>query len=450
MLLADLALLRVSGSGIGSIDLRLRLIQGAVLALIVLGIYALRRHRVLQILFGVVAALVVGFFVVVAQLASASEAIAARRASLIPKAPQACLPRPDSATSFASVDSEPQELGYPVKTLDRLSVRSLLVESSFDELDTLLTAYADSARADFRLEYRLSDAFEAFSTAAPELELFLNDWVKTRPQSGNARLARAVYFAASGWHARGANTIGTTAFRRIVVARSNFAHALDDIEVAFKRLPCSATAYLTVMDIAPFYADTAASREAMEQALRIQPLSFRVREEQVLNLRPRWGGSYEMMEQVATAADPLIDRNPRLKTLHGFVDWDRGDREERAGNAERAVEFYDHALSYGDFWRFRLERGEFLIRRDRYPEALVDLERARVQRPQNPRLLNALSSTKYALGRVSDQVEQYHFFYDAYADEALAAELDPAEQEYQESLAFYKKNIPESVHGSGG
>jgi type II secretory pathway pseudopilin PulG len=43
------------------------------------------------------------------------------------------------------------DLGYPTETIDQLAVRQLLYDRSYDALDSLLTAYTDSARRDFRM-----------------------------------------------------------------------------------------------------------------------------------------------------------------------------------------------------------------------------------------------------------------------------------------------------------
>jgi tetratricopeptide (TPR) repeat protein len=188
------------------------------------------------------------------------------------------------------------------------------------------------------------------------------------------------------------------------------------------------------------------SREAMDQALLMQPYSYVVREEHMLNLRPRWGGSYGAMDRLAHDADSLGERNPRLRALHGFVDWDQGDVAERHKEPARALEFYDHALTFGDLWRFRLERGQLYERLGREDEALADLERALVQRPQHAELLDHLASTKYELARFAAGPERDRLFYESYGDESLAVLLDPAQDEYQESQAFYKKSIPEYAH----
>src|SRR5204862_3864155 len=85
---------------------------------------------------------------------------------------------------------------------------------------------------------------------------------------------------------------------------------LADLDSTLRRAPCSVVAYEGYMGIAPYAGDTAMSREAMDQALLIQPYSFVAREAHMLNLRPRWAGTYEAMEQLAAAADSFANHNP--------------------------------------------------------------------------------------------------------------------------------------------
>ena len=231
-----------------------------------------------------------------------------------------------------------------------------------------------------------------------------------------------------------------------MAARGYFTRALSDLDSALRRAPCSVVAYEGYMDIAPYAGDTGMSRDAMDQALLIQPYSFLAREGHMLNLRPRWGGSYEAMEELAQGADSLVNRNPRLRSLHGFVAYDQADLAIRSKDTPRALELYEQALSFGDLWRFRLKRGQLYHWIGREEDALADLQHAQVQRPQHAELLDRLASTKYELGRRADGPEAHRLFYETYGDESLAVLLDPAEEDYQESMAFYKKSIPEYAH----
>ena len=148
------------------------------------------------------------------------------------------------------------------------------------------------------------------------------------------------------------------------------------------------------------------------------------------------------MEEFAKESAPYAAKNPRIKALAGYEDYDRGrvleDKKDYAG-AEAA---YTRALGAGDASRFRLGRGDFYWRRDRYREALEDLNRALVQRPQDTQGLYERSKVAYHLGFEASGDERTNMFTQAYNDAELSAALDPTDEYHQEHLAFIRENLP--------
>ena len=191
------------------------------------------------------------------------------------------------------------------------------------------------------------------------------------------------------------------------------------------------------------YGATEASRQYLDEALAVYPYSFLLRSMHMYNLVPRWGGSYESMEQIAREADGLWDRNPRLQSLHGFAHWDRGrvywaDRDTTSALSEHAK-----ALVFGDLWQFRLEMGKLNYRIAKYHEALFNLDRALAQRPVSVEALHFRARTQYAMGRVAWGAERAEYHTAAFRDIELAARLDPLDERVQRSLEFYYRSIPE-------
>ena len=338
--------------------------------------------------------------------------------------------------------SEPQDFGYPTTTVDRLSIRQWLSGRYYDALDTMLTAYSDSARRDFRLEYRAFDVYESFYVSDTTLKPFMDEWVHDRPRSGNARLIRASYYVAAAYDARGAKNMAKTSTRQVSGMRDFQRLARADVDTALTLMPCNVNGYSLLMKIAPLKGDTGMSRALLNQALTMQPQSFVLRARHMYNLRPRWGGSYEAMERFATEADPVVAVNPRLAALHGFEPWDRGDGFERNNDFTNALAQYTLALTSGDLWQFRLERGQFFLRHDRLDEAADDLDHAILQRPQHVDVLRYRAKVSYAAGRATQQ-DRSPFFSEAFRLIDLAAQLDPGNASVQETLEFYRKNIPE-------
>jgi tetratricopeptide (TPR) repeat protein len=149
------------------------------------------------------------------------------------------------------------------------------------------------------------------------------------------------------------------------------------------------------------------------------------------------------MEQFAAQSAPYAKRNPRIKALGGFADWDKGRRSESRGKMGDAIEAYQRALGFGNFWQFRYQRGTYNSRSDQNEEALEDFNSVLSQYPQNDDALAARATVEYELGRNAFGEAKAAYFTQAFRDIALASTLDPANEDYRTDLAFYNKNIPE-------
>jgi hypothetical protein len=213
---------------------------------------------------------------------------------------------------------ETEELGYPLQTIDRLAVRRLLVLKSFDALDTLLAAYADSVVRDYRLEYRLFDAYGAFAVCVPALADLLDEWVERRAGSAAALVARATFLVECGWKARGGGWAKDTPDRQFALMGVFLRGALNDLGAAQRLAPNSLVAYGDLAEHRPGQGRPRAVPDPLDQALKIQPYTFLLRATHMYVLAPRWGGSYEAMADFATEAAPYAAKNPRIRTLQGL------------------------------------------------------------------------------------------------------------------------------------
>lgn len=338
--------------------------------------------------------------------------------------------------------SHTEDFGYPTQTIDRLEVRQLLFSRSYDSLDAILSAYADSVLRDYRMEYRLFDAYAAFDVAIPSLEPRLTEWVNQRPTSAPALLARGTYFGAAGWDARGARFANATTRTQFKKMGDYFGRAAIDFGAALRLSPKSIVAYHGLLRMMSTEDDRAAARELLDRGLKIQPYSFRMRKTYMENLLPRWGGSYKEMTRFAQESAPYAAKNPRIRALGGFVDWDKGRVLERDGNKAEALNAYNRALQFGDYWEFRYARGLLHWRLKQNKEALEDLNSALVQSPQDPDAVYERSWVTYELGLDSSGTPRSAYFAQAYDDIEMAVALDPTDGYYQRHLAFIRKNIP--------
>jgi hypothetical protein len=321
-------------------------------------------------------------------------------------------------------------------------MRRLLLSRSYDILDRVLAAYADSVLHDYRVEYRLFDAYAAFGVAVPSMEPFLTEWVQTRPNSPAAHLARASFFRASAWNARGYKYASETS-REQFQRMANFLRlTLADLDAGLKLDQKSVAAYRQLIDLAAIDGDKPASRRFLREGLKLQPNSFVLRMAHMHNLEPRWGGSYEEMAEFAQESAPYAKRNPRIAALKGYVDWEEGRVAEAGGRNGDAIEAYQRALETGNLWEFRYQRGKFNSRSNQNEAALDDFNSVLQQYPQFADALNERAAVAYELGRQALGADKASYFSQAFRDVVMAAAIDPVDEDIQESLAFYRKNIP--------
>jgi tetratricopeptide (TPR) repeat protein len=306
----------------------------------------------------------------------------------------------------------------------------------------VLSAYADSVVRDYRMEYRLFDAYAAFDVAVPSLEPLLTEWVTQQPTSSAALLARGTFLSAAGWDARGTKLARATRRAQFETMADYFGRAAVDFTAALKLSPNSIVAYHGLLRMMATENNPAAARQLLDRGLKIQPYSFRMRKTYMENLLPRWGGSYTEMMRFAKESAPYAARNPRIRALGGFVDWDKGRVLERDGHKAEAMEAYSRAVGFGNFCEFRYERGELFWRTKRNKAALEDLNSALLQCPQHADALYDRSEVTYALGLVTSGTARSAYFAQAYDDIEMAVALDPTDGYYQRHLAFIRENIP--------
>jgi tetratricopeptide (TPR) repeat protein len=86
-------------------------------------------------------------------------------------------------------------------------------------------------------------------------------------------------------------------------------------------------------------------------------------------------------------ATRVAANDKKLKLLRGYADWDRSDRYAAGKDWDNALAAINRACSYGDHWRFLVQRAEVHYLRDDLQAALDDLNTAERLRPGEPDIL---------------------------------------------------------------
>jgi tetratricopeptide (TPR) repeat protein len=142
------------------------------------------------------------------------------------------------------------------------------------------------------------------------------------------------------------------------------------------------------------------------KALEEHPLAYTPRSFYLTSLAPWWGGSMQEIEQVVDDSRAFYDRNPELRALEGRAASVLAERAGADGQFPTALTLYNRALEQGGpHWRSLNGRGETYMRLRRYDEAIADLNKALVLRPDFVETLEHRSYSHYQRGHNESAIE---------------------------------------------
>jgi tetratricopeptide (TPR) repeat protein len=341
-----------------------------------------------------------------------------------------------AASSSAHVTTRrPLKVLIPPFTANKGELLQKLRDRKFQDLDAQLNSYQTRFEQDALAEGNLAVAFEAFCSPDPALGPILDEWVAKAPNSYSAHLARAEYLVTAGYQARGDQSADETSAGQFAEMNLLLGKAAKDADVAIKLNPKSSLAYAAIIDAARGASDDDMREKVLATGLKNVPLSMAIRVSAIRALQPRWGGSYGAMERLAAEAQKYAAQNPKLVTLKGFADVEKGRVALSDNDPEGAMRFYDQALQEGGdlFNTGYTSRGILFLRLGRYDEALQDLNRANHLRPQETRVLESLAYIYAHFKRPKDtlaMIQEYRTFAEPGPDlvnlELWAQNFDPA------------------------
>jgi tetratricopeptide (TPR) repeat protein len=351
-------------------------------------------------------------------------------------------------TFFVSV----YDLTYALDLPNKIKIIDLLKHRGYEELETRLSTYQKAYEKDYKKEDDLVLAYDAFYIADPTLEIYLNEWIKRYPNSYSAQLARGIYYTRMGWLIRGSKYIHKTPQEQIEGMKNYFSKAVIDIETALRIHPKAIVGYNYLISIEMASGDKGSKRILLNKALQMDPGSFGVRRYYLHSLVPRWSGSIEEMRQFLDETERYLSKNPKLKVLGGYIDFEKGNIASNSDDRAVAIEYYTKALSFGDYPLFLRERGEAYYRTKQYDKALSDINKALEFKPEDPEALcyrgkiyqrlgkNNLALSDLNLAVQLDPLDTHTLAARAHLYEKLERYSD-ALKDYEDAL-LYSKNYP--------
>jgi tetratricopeptide (TPR) repeat protein len=285
---------------------------------------------------------------------------------------------------------------------DRIVLMNLLRNRQYKTLIKKLDDYLFYALQDYESEKNLWQAFGTFDIPYTALEPFLNEMIKQFPESSIGYAARAVYYEKAGWNIRGYGWAKDVAPAQWEGMRNYFIKAINDAVSGLQLNPHNLICYNVLIQICMNVGNKEATRKYLDEALKISPYSLNIRLSYMWSLLPRWGGSHQAMLEFARESEQYAAKNPKLKSLYGYIPFDDGWSLENSDDYKRAILFFNKALSYGERSVFYEHRGDCLFELEQYQLALQDYDKALQLLPQDEDLTKKKGMALHALGRSNE------------------------------------------------
>jgi tetratricopeptide (TPR) repeat protein len=343
----------------------------------------------------------------------------------------------------------------PAEESDAPNVRDLVLAEQFASADALLEDMREKFMADIAFESDMYRLWDQFNRPVPELEEALTRWVESG-DSANARLARGIHFTSMGWRARGAAFISSTSKAQLRGMEAYFSLALEDFQGVLEQRPDELFAYCYAIEVLMAFGADEGVQRLYAKALEEHPLAYTPRWFYLTTLAPWWGGSMQEIEQVVVDSRPFYDQNPELRALEGRATSVLAEAADSAGEFATALTLYNRALEQGGpNWRYLNGRGEMYMRLGRFEEAIADLNRVLVLRPDYVEALEHRSYSHYRRGQNESAIQditriielgagtarlhgirgdayrQLGRLDEALADVTIAIEMDPGAEVYK-------------------
>jgi len=294
----------------------------------------------------------------------------------------------ESLQNFYKVSVDPGDLPVSREAPETISIaqmielRELLEMQEFNALNEALYEFQKLFEENPLNEYKIYDAYRVFEILDLYFAELIGRWKEQTPDAYQPYLAAGVCYYALGWKERGTKYIADTTEEQIEGLRKYLSEAEKNVNVCMKMNPNLLPAHDLLISIYNSHGPDRIEKELIQTALERFPQSYLIRNTACWALEPRWGGSYEQMEEIAKSAVPHYNSNPRLTALYGKIYLYQGDYMSRLKNFEEAIELFNRAIEFGDDWNFYYRRARtYHFTFKKYDRALDDINKSIAIRP---------------------------------------------------------------------
>jgi tetratricopeptide (TPR) repeat protein len=342
--------------------------------------------------------------------------------------------------------------------------RQLLLEKKYSELSTKINDLQARYEAEFMNEDKLTSAVYCFEVNDASIQPILDEWASNNKSNFAALLCRGAYFLTRAAHARGADYAAETNSSQFQSMESYLRRATSDLRAAIQLKPASIHAYAFLIRSASLMGDLELQRQLYNSAIKINPHSILIRQVHIAKLAPRWGGSKAEMQAVVDDSKKYLVNVPAMKIVESELDIELGMQSLEQKDYDGVIQNMTKALTRGNSAIAFYRRGQGYMYSGDLLKAVTDF-RSAIE--INPSYINALEDKVHCylklqvfpaalrdLNRLLDLSPDSKYFFTrglvlgwyspgqsgkAAKDLEEAVRLDPANKQYAEYLAKYRK-----------
>lgn len=192
---------------------------------------------------------------------------------------------------------------------------------------------------------KLYASFRKLYEESPDNEGFFDRWVAEYPNSYSAALARGIYLYRMAWAVRGDRYLSDTASHQIEGMKDYLTRARPDLLASLKLTDKPYLSTLYLLNVAMLNGTAPERRQWYERGTTIDPDNTLLRYRYMFSLRPRWGGSYQRMQEFLAQCEKE-NLPPRLiARLNMLIHADLAEDAMRRADTQKTFDEWREVLS---------------------------------------------------------------------------------------------------------
>ena len=245
-------------------------------------------------------------------------------------------------------------------------------QERFEEVEAKSKEFEAAFAQDPLHENTLYILYRNLDSKNEALAATLDKWVQARP-SYMSLTARGQYKMSRGYDARGTTYFKDVPEDKVAIMLKLHEEARQDLNKALAQNRAFLPAYCALIKVEMAAGNADVMEHLQAEGVKRNPKTYYLRSIYLETLTPRWGGSYELMDQYTRDCRKLAALNPRIWSLKGENPADKAQVAWAANDYNLAIKYYSEALSYGDNPGYLKSRGQLYIEIKNYEAALQDL-----------------------------------------------------------------------------